>query len=90
MDMRASDAERDATVERLRDAAGEGRLTLEELTDRIDAATAAVMRSDLEGRTADLPATPLAARAQPLEVHTLSDVKRSGAWVVPADSRFRS
>jgi Domain of unknown function (DUF1707)/Cell wall-active antibiotics response 4TMS YvqF len=90
MDVRASDAERDATVERLRDAAGEGRLTLEELTDRIDAATTAVMRSDLDGLTADLPATPPATRAQPLEVHALSDVKRSGAWVVPADSRFRS
>jgi hypothetical protein len=36
MDVRASDPERDATVERLRDAAAEGRLTLEELTDRIE------------------------------------------------------
>lgn len=31
MDVRASDSERDATVERLREAAAEGRLTLEEL-----------------------------------------------------------
>ena len=29
MDVRASDSERDATVERLREAAAEGRLTLE-------------------------------------------------------------
>ena len=46
--VRASDAERDATVERLRNAAAEGRLTFEELADRIEAAAAAVMRSDLD------------------------------------------
>ena len=38
MDVRASDAEREATIERLRDAAAEGRLTFEELADRIEAA----------------------------------------------------
>src|SRR3954449_11066521 len=47
MDVRASDAERDATVNHLREAAAQGRLTLEELTDRIQAAGNAVMRSDL-------------------------------------------
>jgi hypothetical protein len=55
--IRASDAERDATIERLRTAAGEGRLTLEELTDRIgEAAGATVTRGELERLTADLPA----------------------------------
>jgi hypothetical protein len=47
MDVRASDLERDATVELLREAAADGRLTLEELTDRIEAASNAVMRSEL-------------------------------------------
>ena len=46
MDVRASDTDRDATVNRLREAAAEGRLTLEELTDRIEAAVNAVMRSE--------------------------------------------
>jgi hypothetical protein len=55
MDTRASDAERDATVDRLREAAAEGRLTLEELTDRIEAAANAVMRSDLVPLTSALP-----------------------------------
>ena len=55
MNVRASDADRDATVNRLREAAGEGRLTLEELTDRIEAAANAVMRSDLVLLTGDLP-----------------------------------
>src|SRR4051812_6722700 len=57
MDVRASDAERDATVDRLREAAAEGRLTLEQLTDRIEAAANAVMRSELVPLTSDLPAT---------------------------------
>jgi hypothetical protein len=53
---RASDAERAAVVARLRDAAGEGRLTVEELAERIDAAYAATTRAELEPLTADLPA----------------------------------
>ena len=39
--IRASDAERDATVERLSRAAGDGRLTLEEFSQRMEQATAA-------------------------------------------------
>jgi Domain of unknown function (DUF1707)/Cell wall-active antibiotics response 4TMS YvqF len=53
---RASDSEREAIVARLREAAGEGRLTVEELTERIDAAYAATSRDELEPLTADLPA----------------------------------
>jgi len=90
MDVRASDAERDATVDRLRDAAGEGRLTLEELTDRIGAAGGAVTRSELDALTADLPAGVPARRDAPMAVHSLGDIKRSGAWVVPTESRFRT
>src|SRR5687768_4423841 len=53
--MRASDAEREAVTERLRDAAAEGRLTLEELADRSGAAYGATSRAELEQLTADLP-----------------------------------
>ncbi|WP_084549697.1 DUF1707 SHOCT-like domain-containing protein [Actinomadura rifamycini] len=53
--VRASDAEREAVVERLRVASVEGRLTFEELTERTEAAYAAVSRDDLERITADLP-----------------------------------
>jgi len=55
---RASDAEREATAQRLRDAAGEGRLDFEELTDRLGRAYAARTRAELEPLTADLPAGP--------------------------------
>jgi hypothetical protein len=51
----ASDAEREAAVVRLRDAAAEGRLTLEELTERLDRAYAARGRSELAQVTRDLP-----------------------------------
>ena len=91
MDVRASDAERDATVNRLREAATEGRLTLEELTDRIEAAANAVMRSDLEPLTSDLPPTAAAGSAtQPAGVRGAGDVKRSGPWTVPAENSFRT
>jgi Domain of unknown function (DUF1707)/Cell wall-active antibiotics response 4TMS YvqF len=53
---RASDAEREATVVRLREAAAEGRLTVEELATRIDAAYAATTQAELEPLTSDLPA----------------------------------
>ncbi|MGD9694358.1 MAG: DUF1707 domain-containing protein [Thermoleophilia bacterium] len=60
----ASDAERDGALERLRDAVGEGRLTLEELAERTDRALAARTRGELEAVTAGLPApasAPVAA-----------------------------
>lgn len=52
---RASDAEREAVVERLRIASVEGRLTFEELTERTEAVYTAVTRGDLEHITHDLP-----------------------------------
>jgi len=91
MDVRASDAERERALERLRAAAVEGRLTLEELADRSEAAGRAVMVRELERLVADLPA-PLpdlpAAAAGP--VKAVGDIHRSGAWLVPAESRYRS
>jgi hypothetical protein len=54
--VRASDAERERTVDALRAAAGDGRLTLEELAERLDHALVARTRAELEPLTADLPA----------------------------------
>lgn len=56
--MRASDAEREAAVERLREHAAAGRIDVDELARRTDAALAAVTRSDLRALTADLPEGP--------------------------------
>jgi hypothetical protein len=54
--IRVSDAERDAVIERLSAAAGDGRLTLEEFSQRMELATTAKTRADLEPLTTDLPA----------------------------------
>jgi hypothetical protein len=58
-ELRVSDADREATVVRLREAGGEGRLTLEELAERVEAADAARTRGELDALTADLPDSPL-------------------------------
>jgi hypothetical protein len=56
IEVRASDAEREATIARLRDAAGEGRLSLDELAERVEAADGARTRADLASLVRDLPA----------------------------------
>ncbi len=54
--VRASDAERDATIERLSAATGDGRLTLEEFSQRMEQASSARTRAELDRLVADLPA----------------------------------
>jgi DUF1707 SHOCT-like domain/Cell wall-active antibiotics response LiaF, C-terminal len=63
--IRASDAERDATVGRLSAATGDGRLTLAEFSQRMEQATSARTRAELDRLVADLPADAPAAGAQP-------------------------
>src|SRR6516164_10225207 len=53
--IRASDAERDAALERLSAATGDGRLTLEEFSQRMDRATTAKTRAELDRLVTDLP-----------------------------------
>ena len=64
-DLRIGDAERDATMAQLRDHFVAGRLTFDELTERIDLALAAKTQSQIDGLMADLPRPPRAARAEP-------------------------
>jgi hypothetical protein len=95
--VRASDREREAVIGRLRDAAAEGRLTFEELADRIELAAGAVTRGDLERLTADLPVAtgapppvPAHAPARSGATTVFGDVRRRGAWVVPAAGRWNT
>ena len=60
--LRASDVEREWTIGTLREAAGEGRLTLDELSQRVERALAATTRGELELVVRDLPAAPAGAR----------------------------
>jgi len=55
--VRASDADRDAVAERLREAHAEGRLTVEEVGERLDATFAARTLGELRDLTRDLPET---------------------------------
>src|SRR3989440_5437507 len=66
-DLRASDADRERAVERLREHAVEGRLTLEEFTERMSAAYVARTNDELEELARDLPVAhaPVASRRRP-------------------------
>src|SRR4249920_1105268 len=72
--LRAADTDRDQTAELLRRAAAEGRITFEELDERITRAYAAKTFADLEALTSDLPGpgvgppVPTGPRYQPPEV----------------------
>lgn len=94
--MRASDADRERVVDVLRDAASDGRLTLEEHTDRVERAYASRTLGELKELTGDLigqedsakprrgaPQDPLPdVDARPLTA-IFGEDKRTGRWVVP-------
>jgi hypothetical protein len=84
----ASDAERERAVSTLRDAAAEGRLTLEEFAGRIDRAYAGRTRAELAQLTRDLPAAEPAPHAAPPRarrrwvVAVMGNTVRRGRWRV--------
>lgn len=79
-EIRASDAERESVVEKLRQASVEGRLTLAELTERTEAAYLARTRAELAQLTADLPGgAPVRAPAPPAGSPSTSGVRK---WIV--------
>ena len=95
--LRASDADRQRVADALGQAYADGRLTLQEHTDRVNAAWAAKTVGELDPLLADLApggvaAAPGAAVApvagsnlQPLRlVHFFSGSHRQGDWVVPS------
>jgi DUF1707 SHOCT-like domain len=99
-ELRASHADRDQVVEVLRVAAGDGRLSPEELDDRLERALTARTYAELAGLTADLPATPGAGVAPAgavtavakdlVRIHVSgSSVSRDGHWVVPKELDVR-
>ena len=62
-DLRASHEDRDRVVELLRVSAGDGRLTAEELDERLERAITARTYGELAGLVADLPAAGSVAGA---------------------------
>jgi len=97
-ELRASHADRDQVVELLRVAAGDGRLSAEELDDRLERALTARTYAELAALTADLPAAPGTAVVAPgagaasatpkdlVRIHVRgSSARRDGGWVVPKE-----
>lgn len=94
--LRISDADRHRVAEILREAAGEGRIDIDELDQRLEATYAARTYADLVPITFDLPAhvgQPVQLPRQPLPVvpgpaheshfAILGGLERKGLWVVP-------
>jgi len=86
---RAGDAEREQVAEKLRVAAGDGRVDLAELEERLERAYRAKTYSELDALLADLPdKRPTGALAASgsetmlLKTHG-STVKQNGRWTVP-------
>src|SRR4249919_850212 len=72
--LRAADTDRDQTAETLRRAAAEGRITFEELDERIGRAYAAKTFADLEALTSDLPGPGVRAPAPVTPRYQLAEV----------------
>jgi hypothetical protein len=98
-ELRASHEDRDRVVEMLRVSAGDGRLTAEELDERLELAMTARTYGELARLVADLPATGSVAGAPAPRVKDVirfdcgsGHAKRDGRWVVPQriEARVRS
>ena len=91
-DVRMSDADRQAIIERLLRATGEGRLTLDEFDQRAAGVLVAITFGEVEPFLADLPggsASPPALERAELRT-TGRPLKREGRWVVSRRLRVRN
>jgi Flp pilus assembly protein TadB len=70
--LRASDADRERTADRLRKAAAEGRLLTEELEERLESAFSARTYGQLNAIVADIPGRDLTTRGQAPRLAPLS------------------
>jgi class 3 adenylate cyclase len=81
---RASHADRDRVVEVLRTAAGDGRLTADDLDQRLEAALTARTLADLEPLLADLTTAAAAEVPDLARIECASgSAKRAKSWLVP-------
>jgi hypothetical protein len=94
--LRASHEDRDRVVELLRVAAGDGRLTAEELDERLEIALTARTYGQLGALVKDLPAPGAVAGVPVPEAKELvridcgsSNITRDGPWVVPQRMELR-
>jgi hypothetical protein len=82
--LRVSPEEREEAAERIRLAAGEGRLTLAELDTRIEAALSALTYGELDALVDDLPAPKAPAVPESVRLAVShGHLERVGLWQVP-------
>jgi hypothetical protein len=81
--LRASDADREQIVERLRHAAAEGRLAVHELEQRVASALGARTYGELDATVSDLPGTRAPAR-RPVPTRAVSVVRAHPALLLIA------
>jgi hypothetical protein len=87
-----SDADRERGIALLRDAVADGRLTLEEFSDRVGAAQLARTEQDLDAQIADVPAQATPATLSTTLSHRVicSQLVRKGTWELSQRSEYRS
>lgn len=85
--VRVSDVDRERVRQLLEQAVGQGMLTLDEFSERIDTVLVARTRADLRRVLADLPPTdalqPVTSGGEPLRGR-MSSISRRGQWTVPS------
>ena len=86
--MRASEAEREAAVADLRRHAGAGRLDVEELERRVEAALGAFTREDLAELRDDLPASPESDFSEHLRVFLAVQALLVAIWALTGAGYF--
>jgi hypothetical protein len=86
--MRASEAEREATIEELRRHAAVGRLDVDELEQRVEAAFAARTRDELAALQDDLPAAPTSDFRDHLRTFLAVQLLLLGIWAVTGAGYF--
>lgn len=90
----ASDAEREWIIAHLQEACVQGRLTMEELSQRLGLALSARTRVELEPLISDLPGAPTPAHDPGAQkrwhVGVMGSTRRTGRWRVPPESWWTS
>jgi hypothetical protein len=82
--LRASDADRDGVIDRLREAAGEGRLAAHELEQRIATAFQARTYGELDATVADLPSHQVPTRRRATGKRAVASVRAHPALLLLA------
>jgi hypothetical protein len=90
--VRMSDRDRDQVVTRLNQAVSEGRLTMDEFTERVDGVLAAKTFGDIAPLVADLPQIPIVPTTADQATFSArgSNIRRSGRWTVPSKLRIEA